>query len=79
MQIICSALPYYQDQLSISTVDEALQQLSVDELKKVAALLNTNSKPTRKAEIIAVIHRHLLGKICNNCGNELFRCILVKG
>ncbi|MBD2436442.1 helicase-associated domain-containing protein [Nostoc sp. FACHB-110] len=64
-------MPYYQDQLSITTVDEALQQLSVDELKKLAALLNTNSKPTRKAEIIAVIHRYLVGENLQQLWREL--------
>jgi len=55
-------MPYYQDQLSIATVEEALQQSSVDELKKLAALLSTNNKPTRKAELVAFIQRHLIGE-----------------
>jgi len=64
-------MPYYQDQLSIATVEEALQQSSVDELKKLAALLSTNNKPTRKAELVAFIQRHLIGENLRQLWREL--------
>ncbi|MEE4376624.1 MAG: helicase-associated domain-containing protein [Candidatus Competibacteraceae bacterium] len=43
----------------ISTVAEALQSNTVDSLKALAALLNEKGVPTRKAELIEFIRRHL--------------------
>lgn len=52
-------MPYYDEQ-SIATVDEALQQLTVSDLKQLAALLPTKNKPTRKAELVEFVKPHLL-------------------
>ncbi len=66
-------MPYYQDELSIATVAEALQQLTVSDLKNLAALLNTHNKPTRKAELIEFIQRHVLGDNLRQLWKQLDR------
>ena len=40
--------------------DELLSSLTVDQLKPRLALLDTQERPTRKADIIAQLRRHLL-------------------
>jgi len=40
--------------------DESLSSLTVDQLKLRLALLDTQERPTRKADIIALLRRHLL-------------------
>jgi len=40
--------------------DELLSSLTVDQLKPRLALLDTQERPTRKADIIALFRRHLL-------------------
>ncbi len=40
--------------------DELLSSLTVDQLKPRLALLETQERPTRKADIIALLRRHLL-------------------
>jgi hypothetical protein len=40
--------------------DELLSSLTVDQLKPRLALLDTQERPTRKADIIALLRRHLL-------------------
>ncbi|MBW4634601.1 MAG: helicase-associated domain-containing protein [Iphinoe sp. HA4291-MV1] len=54
-------MPYYQDEQTIATVEEALQQLTVSDLKQLAGLLTTNSKPTRKSELVDFVKYHLVG------------------
>ncbi len=66
-------MPYYQDELSIATVAEALAQLTVSDLKNLAALLNTRNKPTRKAELIEFIQRHVLGENLRQLWQQLDR------
>lgn len=51
--------------------DEALESQTVDQLKKRLALLRTSEKPTRKAEIIDAIRRHLLSERCADYWQEL--------
>lgn len=55
-------MPYYKEDQSIPTVAEALNREVVEDLKKLAALLPVSEKPTRKAELIALIVRHLEGE-----------------
>lgn len=43
----------------ITTVAEALQSNTMDTLKSLAALLNEKGIPTRKAELVEFICRHL--------------------
>lgn len=44
------------------TIEFALEQKTVDELKKLAALFETKGTPTRKAEVINYIAGHLRGE-----------------
>jgi hypothetical protein len=50
------------DTPGFATVREALDRRTVDELKKRLALLPTAEKPTRKAEIAALVAEHLEGE-----------------
>jgi hypothetical protein len=54
-------LPYYQNDVKYNTLSEALERNTVDELKKFIKLLPTLERPTRKAEIIALVARHMEG------------------
>jgi hypothetical protein len=47
---------------AIPTVHAALDLLTVDRLKQLVALLPTNKRPTRKADLAAVIEQHLVGE-----------------
>lgn len=55
-------MPYHKEELKLQTVVEALNRLTVDDLKKHLALLPTADKPTRKPELVAEIARHLAGE-----------------
>lgn len=46
----------------IATLAEALNLLTVDELKKRVALLPTDERPTRKADLVALMAQHLDGE-----------------
>jgi hypothetical protein len=52
---------HYQSK-NLTTVEIALQNRTVEQLKRLAALLPTGSKPTRKAELVAFILKHLQGQ-----------------
>ncbi len=54
-------MPYHKEKLKLTTTVEALNRLTVDDLKKHLALLPTAEKPTRKPELVAEIARHLEG------------------
>lgn len=54
-------MPYHKEELILRTAVEALNRLTVDDLKKHLALLPTAEKPTRKLELVAEIARHLEG------------------
>lgn len=56
---------------SFATVREALDRRTVDELKKRLALLPTAEKPTRKAEIAALIAKHLEGDMLHTLWKRL--------
>ncbi len=45
-------------------LDESLQSLTVDLLKQRLKLLDTSERPTRKADLAAVIHAHMLSPRC---------------
>lgn len=47
---------------AIATLAEVLDILTVDELKKRVALLPTVERPTRKADLVALIAQHLDGE-----------------
>jgi hypothetical protein len=47
---------------TIPTVHAALDLLTVDRLKQLVALLPTNKRPTRKADLAAAIEQHLIGE-----------------
>lgn len=65
-------MPYYQPQ-SIPTVEAALQSRTVEQLKKLAALLPIGSAPTRKAELVAFILQPLQKKILQDLWQQLDR------
>jgi hypothetical protein len=52
-------MPYYQEPPSIPTVVEALQHQTVEDLKKLTALLPLANKPTRKAELVTLLRNYL--------------------
>jgi hypothetical protein len=54
-------MPHHKEELKLTTVIEALNRLTVDDLKKHLALLPTAEKPTRKVELVTEIARHLEG------------------
>ncbi|MCA1635128.1 MAG: hypothetical protein LC802_15910 [Acidobacteria bacterium] len=54
-------MSYYKEELKLQTVVEALNRLTVDDLKKHLALLPTTEKLTRKPELVAEIAQHLGG------------------
>ena len=47
----------------IATVAEALARLSMDQLRALVRLLPKARRPSRKAELIAEIERHLAGDL----------------
>src|SRR5918911_4172443 len=55
-------MPYHKEELKLQTVVEALNRLTVDDLKKHLALLPAAEKPTRKPELVTEIARHLEGE-----------------
>jgi hypothetical protein len=54
-------MPHHKEELKLTTIIEALNRLTVDDLKKHLALLPTAEKPTRKVELVMEIERHLEG------------------
>ncbi|MDJ1184154.1 hypothetical protein [Roseofilum casamattae] len=56
-------MSYYQNHyISFATIKEALNKYTVDQLKLLLPNLSTDKKPTRKAEIIALIEEHSHGQ-----------------
>lgn len=55
-------MPYYRERdETIATVADALNGHTVDDLKKLCALLFTGQKPIRKGELVSAIASHLEG------------------
>jgi len=52
-------MPYYSDTPTIGTVIEALNNYTVEDLKKLIPLLQTTEKAGRKAELVQVISTYL--------------------
>ena len=61
----------YKTHLQGITLSEALNLLTVDRLKELIDLLTGATRPTRKAEIIAVLRRRLAGKSLAKLWHEL--------
>ncbi|MGI9107738.1 MAG: hypothetical protein ACR2G4_15995 [Pyrinomonadaceae bacterium] len=55
-------MPFKREEQNIPTVAEAVNRHTVEELKKLCALLPTSEKPVRKGELAALILRHLEGE-----------------
>jgi hypothetical protein len=51
-----------REDLTVPTVHAALDLLTVEQLKQLVALLPTDRRPTRKAELATVIEQHLVGE-----------------
>lgn len=64
-------MPYHKEELKLQSVVEALNHLTVDDLKKHLALLPTADKPTRKPELVAEIARHLKGESLSRLWEQL--------
>ncbi len=54
-------MPYYKNELQYPTVLDALNALTVDELKKLRALLPTSDAATRKNDLVQLLQSYLLG------------------
>jgi hypothetical protein len=52
-------MPYYSNPETIPTLLEALNNYSVEQLKKLLPLLQTREKPNRKAELVEVVFDYL--------------------
>jgi hypothetical protein len=55
-------MPRQKTMPTIPTVHEALDLLTVDQLKQLIALLPTRERPTRKGEAVALVEQHLSGE-----------------
>ena len=56
---------------AFGTITEALNKQTVDQLKQLLPHLSTSQRPTRKAEIIALIEQHLQGKKLQSLWQQL--------
>ncbi len=56
---------------AFGTITEALNKQTVDQLKQLLPHLSTSQRPTRKAEIIALIEQHLQGKFLQSLWQQL--------
>ncbi|MCA1635373.1 MAG: hypothetical protein LC802_17220 [Acidobacteria bacterium] len=54
-------MPRHKEETKLQRVVEALNGLTVDDLKRHLALLPAAEKPARKPELVAEIARHLEG------------------
>ena len=64
-------MPYHKEELKLQTVTEALDRMTVDDLKRHLPLLPTAERPTRKAELVILIARHLKGEILRGLWEQL--------
>jgi len=55
-------MPRQQETPAIPAVHEALDVLTIEQLKPLVALLPTAERPTRKGELVALIEQYLSGK-----------------
>jgi hypothetical protein len=55
-------MPRQKETPAIPTVHEALDVLTIEQLKPLVALLPTQARPTRKGELVELIEQHLAGK-----------------
>ena len=54
-------MPRQKETPAIPTVHEALDVLTIEQLKPLVALLPTAERPTRKGELVALIEQYLSG------------------
>ncbi|MFB2836857.1 hypothetical protein ACE1CA_20205, partial [Aerosakkonemataceae cyanobacterium BLCC-F167] len=52
-------MPYYQNPERISTIAEAVENQSVEQLKKLVTFLPTTQKAARKAELVSLVVNYL--------------------
>jgi hypothetical protein len=62
---------YKRNEQPLSTVDEALWKNTVDQLKKFLPLISASEKLTRKADLVALISRHLYGGFLRDLWEQL--------
>ena len=55
-------MPRAQETPTIPTVHEALDLLTVPQLKELVALLPTQERPARKGELVELVEQHLSGE-----------------
>jgi hypothetical protein len=55
-------MPRQKETRTIPTVHEALDLLTVDQLKPLVALLPTQERPTRKGDLVELVEQHLSGE-----------------
>jgi hypothetical protein len=63
-------MPYYKQPDHIATVQEALTQHNVDDLKKLAAFVPGDKIPTRKNDLVEYILPHLQGASLKNLWSQ---------
>ncbi len=64
-------MPYRQKEENIASIAEALNGYTVEELKKLLALLPASEKPARKGELVALIHSHMEGESLRDLWSRL--------
>jgi len=55
-------MPRQKESPALPTVHEALEVLTVDQLKPLVALLPTKERPTRKGDLVELVEQHLSGE-----------------
>jgi hypothetical protein len=64
-------MPYSEQKPYVTTTLDALQSLNADTLKRLLKLLPTSERPTRKADLVAVVYRHLEGDALHTLWRKL--------
>jgi hypothetical protein len=70
---VADFMPYYKQPDRIATVQEALTQHNVDDLKKLAAFVPGDKIPTRKNDLVEYILPHLQGASLKTCGHNAIK------
>src|SRR5579863_2405645 len=66
-------MSYSVNEPNVRTVTDALEAVNADQLKKLLKLLPTPERPTRKAELVDIVRRHLEGETLQELWRKLDR------
>jgi hypothetical protein len=64
-------MPRQSDPPGLTTLQDALDLRTVDDLKQLVALLPTSARPARKGELVALIGQHLQGEALHELWEQL--------